>query len=328
MPSLGDFVHTQFVLNIPKPSASFRTKTVIVTGANGGLGKDIVKHVIRLGASKVIFGCRSLARGNQAKQEIETILKCNPDIIEVWEVDLESPSSIKTFVDQANRLPRLDVLINNAGIRTGKFKIVYDTERTLAVNNIGTFLLAFQLIPKLKETARKYGVTPHMTTVGSALYDVAKYPEKHGDDVFAWFKDESHVNMMNQYNLSKLLQLYTVIKLCAIVDPVNTADSNPIVINTLDPCFCKTGLAGELKGGAKVFFKIFESIAARTAEEGARLVVQAASAGRETHGLYMRAGAVQEYAPIAQDDARATYVWELLCEKLEKLQPGIMQSLQ
>jgi hypothetical protein len=125
-----------------------------------------------------------------------------------------------------------------------------------------------------------------------------------------------------------LLQLYTVIKLSAIVDPVNSTNPNPIVINSLDPCFCKTGLSGGLTGVSKFLFRIFESIAARTAEEGSRLVVQAASAGRQTHGLYLRAGAVQKYAPIAQNDKRATYVWELLCKKLEKLQPGIMQNLQ
>ncbi|RYP08954.1 hypothetical protein DL764_001565 [Monosporascus ibericus] len=327
MPSLGDFVHTQFALKIPKPTASFASKTVIVTGANGGLGKEIVKHIIRLGASKVIFGCRSQSSGNKAKLGIETLLKCSPDIIEVWEVDLESPSSIKNFVERGNTLARLDVLVNNAGIRSIKFKVVYDTERTLAVNNIGTFLLALQLIPKLKETARKYGVTPQMTIVGSALYDVAKYPEKHGDNICAWFKDESHVNPMNQYNLSKLLQLYTAVKLSAIVDPVNTSDPNPIVMNSVDPCFCKTKLSGELTGGPKIFFKIFESIAARPPEEGSRLVVQAASAGRETHGLYMRAGVVQKYTPIAQNEKKATYFWELLYKGLEKLQPGILQNL-
>lgn len=200
MPSLGNFVYAQFILKIPKPTASFASKTVIVTGANGGLGKEISKHVIRLGASKVIFACRSQSRGNQAKLEVESQLKCSPDVIQVWELDLESPSSIKGFVDKANALPRLDVVINNAGIQNmgGASKVVYDTERTLAVNVIGTFLLALQLIPKLRETARKYEVTPHLTFVGSALYDVAKYPEEYGDDLFTWFKDPSHVDGMNQ----------------------------------------------------------------------------------------------------------------------------------
>ncbi|TAQ84980.1 hypothetical protein B7494_g6699 [Chlorociboria aeruginascens] len=333
MPSFGNFIHTQLILKIPKPTTSFSSKTVIITGANSGLGKEAAQHIIRLGASKVILGCRNKSKGNKAKDEIEASLKCNPDIIEVWEVDIESPASVKQFVDQANKLPRLDVLINNAGIQGVKFQVSYDTERTVAVNVIGTFLLALQLLPKLKETAKTYGVMPHMTFVGSALYDIAKYPEKHGDDIFTWLGDKTHVDMMNQYSLSKLLLLYAIIKLASIIGP-NTHDksgaSNPIVINSLDPCFCKTNITGELSGGLKVLFKLFELMFARSAEEGSRLVVAAASAGRQTHGAYMRAGAVQEYAPfITNEDGekKSNYLWELITRKLEQLQPGILAKV-
>ncbi|KAL3482100.1 NAD(P)-binding protein [Aspergillus californicus] len=331
MPSLGDFFHTQFVLKIPKPSASFAAKTVIITGASSGLGKEAAKHIVRLGASKVILGCRSISKGESAKREIESVLQCGRDILEVWQVDIESPSSVKEFVDRANQLPRLDVLINNAGIQTINFQVAYGTERTVAVNVIGTFLLAVQLIPKLKQTAELYKVTPHMTFVGSALYDAAKYPENHGGDIFAWFKDKSHVQMMTQYNLSKLLLLYAIIKLSSLIDPISDKPSNPIVINSLDPCFCKTNLPGELHGVFKAVFKIFESMCARSAEEGSRLVVMTASAGRETHGGYMRAAELRSYAPFitSADGTRKTdYIWDQLSRKLEELQPGVMAHLK
>lgn len=198
MPSFGNFVHTQFVLKIPQPSASFASKTVVITGANSGLGKEAAKHIVRLGASKLIIACRNTAKGSKAKLEIESSLGCSPGIIEVWQVDVESPSSVKAFVDRANKLPRLDVLISNAGMQTTKFETSYGTERTVAVNVIGTFLLAVQMVPKLKETAKTYRVTPHLTFVGSALYDAAKYPEKHGDNIFAWLSDKKHVNAMDE----------------------------------------------------------------------------------------------------------------------------------
>jgi retinol dehydrogenase-12 len=198
MPSFGNFIHTQLILRIPIPTTSFASKTVIITGANSGLGREAAKHIVGLGASKVILGCRNKTKGNKTKGEIENSLKCSPDIIEVWEVDIESPASIKNFVDQANKLRRIDVLINNAGMGSLKFQTAYGTERVMAVNLIGTFLLALQIIPKLKETAIEYSVTPHMTFVGSALYDVAKYPAKHGDDIFAWLGDEANVNQMDQ----------------------------------------------------------------------------------------------------------------------------------
>ncbi|KAI1337086.1 NAD(P)-binding protein [Xylariaceae sp. FL0016] len=328
MPSLGNFIHTQFFLHIPKPSASFASKTVIVTGGNGGLGKETVKHIVRLDAEKVILACRSQLRGEEAKVEIESHTRCRPSVVEVWELDVESTSSIKSFVDRANALPRLDVLVNNAGIGTHNLKIVYDTEKSLAVNVVGTFLLALQLVPKLKETARSCRATPHMTFVGSALYDVAKYPKDHQGDIFAWFRDESHIHWMNQYGLSKLLQLYSVIKLSEIIKKTGESGSSPMVINSVDPCFCKTGLSGDAKGVVRIAGNIFRALTARTAEEGSRLIVQATSGGPVTHGLYMRAGAVQEYAPVVLDADRAAYVWESLCRKLEILQPGILQNIR
>jgi retinol dehydrogenase 12 len=144
----------------------------------------------------------------------------------------------------------------------------------------------------------------------------------HEIDVLTW-----GTAAPQRYNLSKLLQLYIIRKLCAAVDTATTNEPHPIVINSVDPCFCKTGLSGQLEGVTRLFFKFVELIAARTAEEGARLIVQAASAGRQTHGLYLRAGAVQAYAPIALDEKRAAHVWELLCRRLEGLQPGVLQCL-
>ncbi|KAK6212479.1 hypothetical protein LQW54_005253 [Pestalotiopsis sp. IQ-011] len=198
MPSLANFLHTQLILKIPPPTSSFQSKTVIVTGANGGLGKEIVKHIVRLGANKVIFACRSKARGDGAKSGLEGTMKCDSKVIEVWELDLASAASVKKFVDRAATLPRLDVLINNAGVGASRHKQVHGTESTLGINVIGTFLLAVQLIPKLRETAQKYETSPHMTFVGSALYDIAKYPANHGDDVFEWFSDETHFDHHNQ----------------------------------------------------------------------------------------------------------------------------------
>lgn len=79
-----------------------------------------------------------------------------------------------------------------------KHQVAYGTERILAVNDIGTFLLALQLIPKLKETAKEYRVISHLTFTSSALYDAAKFPEQYGDNIFDWYGDESHSKPMNQ----------------------------------------------------------------------------------------------------------------------------------
>jgi hypothetical protein len=133
-----------------------------------------------------------------------------------------------------------------------------------------------------------------------------------------------------RYNVSKLLLNWAIIKLSSIVDPLESQDPNPIVINSVDPMFCKTGIANGLPLQIKVIFKVFEFIFARPAEEGARRIVTAASSGRETHGQYLQSDGQLVYDDIVTSDEgvkRGNYVWDLLCKRLEELQPGILANL-
>jgi retinol dehydrogenase-12 len=195
--SFGDFIRTQLITEIPKPSTSFTSKTVVITGASSGIGLEAVRHVVVLGAAKVILACRDTAKGSQAKIDIETSTHCSPDILEVWKVDLESYDSVKEFANRANKLERLDVLVCNAGIGTRKFKIIDGIESTIVVNVISTFLMAFMLIPKLEETAHTYGVVPTLTFTTSALYSAAQMPDRQ-PDLFSWLGEEENVDMKNQ----------------------------------------------------------------------------------------------------------------------------------
>ena len=137
----------------------------------------------------------------------------------------------------------------------------------------------------------------------------------------------------NRYNLSKLLQVLVIRKLASIVDPTTddkSTDSSSIVINCLDPCFCRTELARDLSPGLKAFFRVFAALFARTAEEGSRLVVITASAGRKTHGGYMRGGTLKNYPPlITSEDGveKSRYLWDQLGRKMEEIQPGILANV-
>jgi retinol dehydrogenase-12 len=195
--SFGDFMRTQLWTTIPTPTTSFASKTVIVTGASSGLGLEAVKHLVSLNAAKVILTCRDTDKGARPKQAVEASTSCDPSVLEVWKLDLDSHDSIKEFAARANRLERLDVLICNAGAQTSEFKAVNGTEVAISVNVISTFLLAFLMIPKMQETSKKYGVAPTLTFTTSALYSAAKMPEKQ-DDIFAWLGEEKNVVMMNQ----------------------------------------------------------------------------------------------------------------------------------
>ena len=83
----------------------------MVTGANTGLGREMVRHLVNLGASKVILGSRSLSKGLAAKEDIGTTTG-RLGIIKVWGVDLESFDSVKAFPSRAKGLKQIDVVVN------------------------------------------------------------------------------------------------------------------------------------------------------------------------------------------------------------------------
>ena len=124
-----------------------------------------------MGAAKVILACRSLDKGFNAKKDIEHSFAPNPSVIEVWEVDVGNWESVRAFCKRAEGLERVDCLVENAGVATPRFEIVEGCEKTVAVNVIGTFLMALLLLPKLRETVGKFNVVPRLTIVASDAHE-------------------------------------------------------------------------------------------------------------------------------------------------------------
>ncbi len=89
-------------------------KTVIVTGANTGIGKETALDLARRGA-RVILACRNVLKGRKAAYEIQE--KTHNQNVVVEELDLASFESIKAFAKRVNENePQVNILINNAGM--------------------------------------------------------------------------------------------------------------------------------------------------------------------------------------------------------------------
>ena len=100
--------------------------TIIVTGATAGLGYESALQLLRLKASNIIIGVRSIARGNEAKRELLSdpeVQRVNPDAtIRILRLDLNDNESIIKFADSVNKeSSELDVLLLNAGINLGRY---------------------------------------------------------------------------------------------------------------------------------------------------------------------------------------------------------------
>ncbi|XP_017040210.1 retinol dehydrogenase 14 isoform X1 [Drosophila ficusphila] len=140
-------------------------KTVIITGANSGIGKETAKDLAGRGA-RVIMACRNLETANAVKDEI--VKETNNNKILVKKLDLGSQKSVREFAaDIVKTEPKIDVLIHNAGMALAfRGQTSEDgVELTMATNHYGPFLLTHLLIDVLKKSA-----PARIVIVASELY--------------------------------------------------------------------------------------------------------------------------------------------------------------
>ncbi|KIX03556.1 uncharacterized protein Z518_07109 [Rhinocladiella mackenziei CBS 650.93] len=316
------FLWSQLFVRLPYPTKSFAGQTIIVTGSNVGLGKEAARHLARLGASKVILAVRNTAAGEEAKQDIEKTTRCAPSVIEVWPLDLMSFDSVKALATRASNLPRIDVLLENAGMAAIDFKLAEGHERSITVNVISTFLLAFLLLPKLKATAKEYKIEPRITIVSSGAHGHTTFLERTAPNVFELIRDPSKANMRDRYPLSKLLQLLTIHTI-----PPRLAGSG-VILNYVNPGLCHSKLSRD----APIMMEIFKFFLARSTEAGSRTLVAAAGAGPESQGKYIDDakiddGALSPFVRSEEGKETAEKIWNELREILEKIQPGVTKNI-
>ncbi len=129
--------------------ANLSGKTCIVTGANTGIGKEIARDLAKLGAD-VVLACRSESRARIAESEIKEANRSAR--LSVMQVDVSSQASLRAFAKKFDAAhPRLDVLVNNAGVMAESRELTEEgIERTWATNVLGYTLMTELLLPKLK----------------------------------------------------------------------------------------------------------------------------------------------------------------------------------
>ncbi|MCV7235676.1 oxidoreductase [Mycobacterium branderi] len=130
---------------------SFAGRSVIVTGANSGLGAVTARELARVGA-QVVLAVRNTAKGEAAAQQMT-------GDVEVRRLDLADLASVRQFADGVDTL---DVLINNAGIMATPHAVTKDGfESQIGTNHLGHFALTNLLLPKL---------TDRVVTVSSIMH--------------------------------------------------------------------------------------------------------------------------------------------------------------
>ncbi|TFY78301.1 hypothetical protein EWM64_g5712 [Hericium alpestre] len=128
-------------------------QTIIVTGANTGIGFEVAKYVIAHGAAKVILACRNPAKGTAAAEAILKETHCDASAVEFWPLDLTSFASVRAFAQRYKKsdLP-LDTLVNNAALHSvGKRTAEDGLDLLVQVDHISPLLLTLLLLPLLEQ---------------------------------------------------------------------------------------------------------------------------------------------------------------------------------
>ncbi|KAL1861471.1 hypothetical protein Daus18300_008866 [Diaporthe australafricana] len=316
------FFYSQLFVKPAYPTRMLNGQTVIVTGSNTGLGKEAARHFARLGAAKLILAVRNTKAGEAARADIEKTTQCRAGTVEVWPLDLGDYASVKAFAARAAKdLDRVDVLCENAGIATGKKRMVQGHESTITVNVISTFLLALLMLPQLKETARRHGTRPTLTIVSSEVHGWAKLAERKDPAGLLAALDASD-DLGERYPASKLLEVLVVRQIAPRLK------GSGVTLNMLNPGLCHS----ELSRDANIGLEVMKLFLARSTEVGSRTLVAAAVAGEGSHGSYMSDGVVADrklsaFVQSEDGDSTGQKLWKELSQVLEKIEPGVTGNI-
>ena len=195
MASPWKYLYSQLIFTPAYPKTKFTGQVIIVTGSNTGLGLEAARHFVRLDAKKVILAVRTIEKGEAAKDSILKSEKKSADAVEVWKLDLSSYQSCKDFAQRAQGLERLDILVENAGIVTERFKITEEDESTITTNVVSPLLHALLLLPKLRETAVKFDTMSRLVFVTSFVHWLTKFEEQKEERIFEALADEQKSHM-------------------------------------------------------------------------------------------------------------------------------------
>lgn len=128
-----------------------QNKIIVITGANSGIGFATALALAKQGAT-IVSVCRNADRGTMALKAISAVAAASPRL---FIADLSSQASIRELAENLHeQLPRIDVLINNAGAAFAKREYTVDRiEKTFAINHLAPFLLTNLVLGLLRQSS-------------------------------------------------------------------------------------------------------------------------------------------------------------------------------
>lgn len=274
-------------------------KTILITGANSGIGLSSAQALLAQGHHIVLL-CRTIEKAQQSKSKL---LSSGSGRITCWAADFSSLAEVQRVSNEIlAHHSRLDALINNAGCFNGQALLSKDGfELTLAVNHLAPMLLTLKLLPLLRGTE----ASP------CRIVNVASGAHRRGRFDFNDPMLSGGYNSGKAYCQSKLANILFSTALSTRVAPGCT-------VNSLHPGVVATQFAAGEGGSYGFLFRFFKRWM-KTPEAGADTVVFLATSpvvlGRT--GGYYRNRKLSKASRHARSEEDAKRLWRWSVELLK-----------
>ncbi|KAJ7760695.1 hypothetical protein DFH07DRAFT_816417, partial [Mycena maculata] len=323
----------QFKKQPPVVNADLTGKTVLVLGANVGLGFEAAKHFARMNPGRLILACRSQSRGQAAADKLKA--DTGYKNAELWIIDLADFDSVRRFADKFDKEGgRLDILVENAAMAKVKYEPTKDGwESSLQVNCLSTPLVAFLLLPHMMRTAHEQCTVPRIVVVASEAHYYASIPKSvlQGDNILATLGSEKYCTPKTMGTFYMVTKLLNVLFVRALNERLGTA---PLIVNAVNPGLCVSELTRDLSGPTSWIASLLTRILAFTTEEGGRRLVHGAVGMPENpdklRGEYLNQCQVEEPSDfvISPEGQKAQdRIWDELVETLGKVDPRVLVAV-
>jgi NAD(P)-dependent dehydrogenase (short-subunit alcohol dehydrogenase family) len=272
------------------------TRTVIVTGANSGVGLATAQALAAAGA-RVILACRNVDKGKTAAATMA-------DTVEVRALDLASLASVREFARSIDE--PVDVLVNNAGVMAVPYRRTVDGfEMQVGTNHLGHFALTALLLDRIRD---------RVVTVSSSFHWFGRVDL----DDLNW--ERRKYRRWAAYEQSKLANLLFAHELARKLE----AAGSPLKSYATHPGYVSTNLMSHTETILDSVMALGSRLVAQSPAMGALPLLYAATTDLANGGfvgpgmLMWGHPKLSHSSPAAQDKEKATGLWTL-SEKLTEV---------
>ncbi|XP_053198001.1 retinol dehydrogenase 12, like [Scomber japonicus] len=273
-------------------------QTVVITGANTGIGKETAIDLAKRGA-RVIIACRDMEKAQEAVKEV--ISNSGNENVVCMKLDLADIKSIREFAEAINKdEPKLNILINNAGVMVCPYgKTADGFEMQIGVNHMGHFLLTHLLIDLIKRSAPARIVTVSSMAHSWGSINLEDINSEKSYDKKAAYSQSKLANVLFTRSLAKKLE------------------GTGVTTYSLHPGVVQTDLWRHLNGPQQFVMKMVSPFT-KTSVQGAQTTIYCAvepTLEKESGGYYSDC-APANCSAAGKDDDLAQKLWELSCRML------------